>query len=156
MVEKTNALLVLLITCALVMMGASAATADDSVNVCGTLTSLTQPTATNNVGSATVDGKIYYLSGTPGPNETSPQATAGSKVCLTGQIAATQTGPTPLLIRWSITPAPVATAPAPTSTLPSTNTVPRDGFPSGPLLIGFAGLAVIAGLALFARRGIRA
>jgi hypothetical protein len=123
------------------MLGSVAAA--ESVAVCGTLRSFTAPTEAANVGSATVSDKTYPLSGTPGPNTLSPQATVGSTVCLTGQIAFVETGPVNLLIRWSLTP---NTGSPGASSLPSTATNPA-ATGVNPLLIlaGAAAVAAIAG-----------
>lgn len=83
---------------------ASGAAAVDNVLACGTLRAFDPPTQAKNVGTATVGEKTWNLSGTPGPNNISPQATVGSEVCLTGQVAQVETGPADLLIRWSLTP----------------------------------------------------
>lgn len=153
-----RAVLVLVMACGVLMSAVSFASAQETVSVCGTLTSLSQPTPSSNVGSATVGGKTYYLSGTPGPNQLSPQATVGSNVCLSGQLAATDTGPTPMLIRWTIALAPVpsatsaATAPS-TRTLPSTNTS-SNGDSLAPLLIGLVALGAIAMLAILVARRV--
>jgi len=136
-----------------------AAAAD--VNVCGTLRTLNPPTQTVNEGTATIGDKLWRLSGTPGPNNLSPQATVGSNVCLSGDRAVSQTAED-LLIRWTLVPntaqsptpatsapatsAPTASAPAvsaPTATLPSTITTSESGG-SVPLVVG----ALIAAAAL--------
>lgn len=114
---KRIAPLALLLTCLLLAGSADAA----EVNACGVLRDFTAPTATNNVGRATVGEKTWNLSGTPGPNTVSPQATIGSRVCLSGELAQSQTLPD-LLARWTLasdtsaSASPAATA-APTSTL---------------------------------------
>ncbi len=158
---------------------AGAAAAADSVNTCGILKAFTAPTETNNVGRATVDDSTYYLSGTPGPNTLGPDVTVGRNVCLTGTEVAPETGPTPLLIRWSLTlnpavsPLPSA-VPTPTltpgatptgtvaSTPPTTRTPTADATAAGsqPPFAMFAGIGaavLIIALAAFAlaRRRIR-
>jgi LPXTG-motif cell wall-anchored protein len=92
------------------------ARAGDAIALCGTLHNLDAPTVTNNEGLASLVDEIWFLSGTPGPNNLSPQATIGGNVCLSGAVAVSQTTRN-LLIRWSLVPNPAATpAPSPTST----------------------------------------
>lgn len=89
------------------------------VNTCGVLLEFTRPTETNNVGRATVGDKTWNLSGTPGPNNVSPQATVGSRVCLSGELALSQTLPD-LLARWTLAPDVSASASPVPTTSPAT------------------------------------
>jgi len=148
---KQIALVALLAGFLLVTFPAAAA----DINVCGTLRTLRLPTPTNNEGEATVGDKLWRLSGTPGPNNISPQATVGSNVCLTGELVVSQTVPD-LLIRWSLvpdtgqSPMPVGTtAPgvsAPASTLPST--VATSPQPADSLPLALAAALVVAAMAV--------
>lgn len=105
----------LLVLAGSLLLTSSAAAVDNVLN-CGTLRAFDPPTPAKNVGSATIrvatGDKTWNLSGTPGPNSVSPQATVGSEVCLTGEIAKVDTGPENLLIRWNLAPN-VAPASAP-------------------------------------------
>ena len=142
----------LLVLACCLLLAAPAAAAD--VNVCGTLRAFTPPTQSNNVGTATVGEKTWNLSGTPGPNNVSPQATVGSNVCLSGELAASQTTPD-LLIRWSLVPN-TAQSPSSTpatggaaSTLPSTATgAPSPGDASAWTVWALIAAAVLAALLL--------
>ena len=100
--------LVLLLVLAGSLLLTSSASAVDNVLNCGTLREFDPPTQAKNVGSATIGvatgDKTWNLSGTPGPNSVSPQATVGSQVCLTGEVAKVDTGPENLLIRWNLAP----------------------------------------------------
>ena len=99
---------VLLLVLAGSLLLTSSAAAVDNVLNCGTLRAFDPPTEAKNVGVATIGAaagdKTWNLSGTPGPNSVSPQATIGSEVCLTGEIAKVDTGPENLLIRWNLAP----------------------------------------------------
>jgi hypothetical protein len=150
-----------------VLMTFPAAAAD--VNVCGTLRTLNPPTQTINEGTATVGDKLWRLSGTPGPNNLSPQATVGSNVCLSGDRAVSQTAED-LLIRWSLVPntaqsptpptsAPATSAPAastsavstPSTALPSTITTTSESDGSLPLVVGALIAAAVLALLLIGR-----
>jgi len=152
-----------------------ASRARDSVSICGKLHSLDVPTATNNEGAASLADEIWFLSGTPGPNNLSPQVTVGSHVCLSGQVAPSQTTRN-LLVGWNLVPsaaqsaapsatsAPVTSAPTSAAAAASVqvSAVPSTSDPQlgalWPLVLG-AAVAAVALIALLvtrvsARRGV--
>lgn len=97
-----------------------AARARDSVSVCGKLHGLDVPTATNNEGAASLADEIWFLSGTPGPNNLSPQVTVGSNVCLSGQVATSQTTRN-LLVSWNLVPSAAQSASPSATSAPLTS-----------------------------------
>ncbi len=146
--------------------------AAETVNTCGVLRNFRAPTESNNVGEAVVGDQTWFLSGTPGPNTYDPRASVGTNVCLTGETARSDTGPAPLLIRWTLIPNPppaISLSPTPTAASPvftsSPTRAPTDS-PAGSappasgssslgflaVLVGVALIAVIAGRALVTRR----